>query len=92
MACYAIRTGKSYVNQETLLMVYYAYLNSIMHCGIIFWENASYATNVLHMQKRELRITMGIGSRDSCRHLFKMLEILTPQFQYIYSLTVYYGQ
>jgi hypothetical protein len=45
-ACYAIKTVMPYVNQETLLMVCCAYLPSIMHYGIIFWGNPSYATNV----------------------------------------------
>jgi hypothetical protein len=33
-ACYAIRTLRPYVNQETLLMVCYAYFHSIMYYGI----------------------------------------------------------
>jgi hypothetical protein len=42
-ACYAIRTVKPYVKLETLLMVYYAYFHSVMHYGIMFWGNLSYA-------------------------------------------------
>jgi hypothetical protein len=36
-ACYAIRAIKPFVNQETLLMVYYAYFHSVIHYSIIFW-------------------------------------------------------
>jgi hypothetical protein len=35
-ARYAIRAIKPFVNQETLLMVYYAYFHSISHYGVIF--------------------------------------------------------
>jgi hypothetical protein len=48
-ACYAIRALKPYVNQETLLMVYYSYFHSIIHYGVIFWGNSSYA---IHICKR----------------------------------------
>jgi hypothetical protein len=36
-ACYAIRAIKPFVNQKTLLMVYYAYFYSVIHYGLIFW-------------------------------------------------------
>jgi hypothetical protein len=85
-ACYAIRIVKPYVNLETLLMVYYAYFHSIMHYSIMFWGNLSYAINVFRVQKRALRIMMGISSRDSCRQLFITLGTVPLQSQYIYSL------
>jgi hypothetical protein len=88
-ACYAIRTVRPFVKLETLLMVYYAYFHSIMHYGNMFWGNSSYAINVFQVQKRALRIMMGIGSRDSCRQLFITLGILPLQSQYIYSLLSY---
>jgi hypothetical protein len=55
-ACYAIRAVKPYVNQETLLMVYYAYFHSIIHYGAIFWGNSSYAIHIFRLQKRAIRI------------------------------------
>jgi hypothetical protein len=64
-------------------MVYYAYFHSIMHYGIMFLGNSSYAINVFHVQKRALRIMMGIGSRDSYRQLFITLGILPLHSQYI---------
>jgi hypothetical protein len=33
---YAIRALEPFVNQETLLMVYYAYFHSIVYYGVIF--------------------------------------------------------
>jgi hypothetical protein len=38
------------------------------------------------MQKRVIRILMGIGYRESCRGLFKELKILTLSLQYILTL------
>jgi len=37
-ACYTL---KSVISQETLKMVYYAYVHSIMNYRIIFWGNSS---------------------------------------------------
>jgi hypothetical protein len=79
IAYYEFRTVKPYVNQETLLMVYYASFHSIMHHGIIFWGYSSYVTNVFHVQKRALRVMMGIGSRP----LFITLGAFSLQSQYI---------
>jgi hypothetical protein len=42
----ATRAMKPFINQETLLMVYYAYFHSIIRYGIIFWGNSSYAIDV----------------------------------------------
>jgi hypothetical protein len=41
-ACYAIRAIKRFGNQETLLMVYYAYFHSIIRYCIIFGGNFPY--------------------------------------------------
>jgi hypothetical protein len=41
------------------------------------------------MQKRLIRILMGIGYRESCRELFKELKILRLSSQYIFSLLLF---
>jgi len=41
------------------------------------------------MQKRVIRILMGISYRESCRGLFKELKILTHSSQYIFSLLLF---
>jgi hypothetical protein len=54
-----------------------------MTYGIIFWGNSTEARKVFLLQKRALRIIVGIKCRDSCRHVFKDLKILTLASQYI---------
>jgi hypothetical protein len=85
-ACHAIRAIKPFVNQGTLLMVYYAYFYSIIHSGIIYWGNSSYVINVFYLQKRIIRIIAGIGNRTLCKQSFIALKILTLSSLYIYSL------
>jgi hypothetical protein len=41
------------------------------------------------MQKRVIRILMGIRYRESCRESFKELKILTLSSQYIFSLLLF---
>ena len=40
-------------------------------------------------KKRQIRVIMGSSSRHSCRELFKNLEVLPRQFQYIFSLLLF---
>jgi len=66
-------------------MVYYAYVHSLMSYGINFWGNSSHYIEIFKIQKRVIRIITKSGSKTSCRQLFKQLEILPLQSQYILS-------
>ena len=60
-----------------------------MSYGIMFWGNSSHSSVIFKMQKRVIRILMGIGYRESCRGLFKDLKILPFSSQYILSLLLF---
>jgi hypothetical protein len=57
-----------------------------MSYGIIFWGNSQASAEIFKVQKRILRILSNKTRYDSCRTLFKKLQILTLPSQYIYSL------
>jgi hypothetical protein len=57
-----------------------------MGYGIVFWGNLSEAKNIFLLQKKAIRIIMGMKHRESCRPAFKQLKILTLTSQYILSL------
>jgi hypothetical protein len=57
-----------------------------MSYGIMFWGNSPHSPVIFKMQKRAIRILMGIGYRESCRESFQELKILTLSSQYISSL------
>ena len=82
--CFAIRRVRPFLSQESLMMVYYSYFRLIMTCGVTFWGNSYYSTNIFRLQKKTIRIIMRIRNRDSCREHFRKLKILTLQSQYIY--------
>jgi len=74
---------------ETLRMVYFAYIHSIMSYKIIFWGNQPYSDKSFKIQKRVIRIITNSRMRDSCRELFKKLEILPIHSQYIFSISIF---
>ena len=75
-ACYALRSLKPYMSLEAMKMVYYAHFHS------------TDSTKVFKMQKRAIRIITG-RNRDSCRNLFKDLNILPFYSQYIFLILLF---
>jgi hypothetical protein len=60
-----------------------------MSCGIIFCGGSSHAKKVFILQKKIIRVMTNTKLRDSCREIFKKLEIMTFYSQYICSLLLY---
>jgi len=56
---------------------------------IILGGNSHYSNTIFRLQKRIIRIIVGLRSRDSCREHFKKLKILPLQSQYILSLLLF---
>ena len=44
--------------------------NSPVTYGFIFWGNSHYSNTIFRLQKKIIRIIMGLRSRDSCREHF----------------------
>ena len=87
--CFVIRMIQAIMSPETLRMVYFAYVHSIMSYGIIFWGNQRYSEKIFKIQKTVIRIITNSRPRYSCRELFKKLEILSLYSQYIFSLSIF---
>jgi hypothetical protein len=84
-----MRSIKPFMSHSTLKTTYYSYFNAIISYGLPFWGNSPHAIKIFRMQKRIVRITMGCKSRVSCRNLFRGLEILPFESQYILSLMLF---
>jgi hypothetical protein len=87
-ACYALRNIKHIVLLDTLRIIYFAHMQSIISYGI-FWGSSSYTNKVFILQKKIIRIITNTKSRDFYREVFKNMEIMTLYSQYIYSLILY---
>lgn len=68
---------------ETLKIVYYGYVESLLRYGITLWGLAPGIDVVFRLQKRILRIMTNTHPRDSCRPLFTKLNILTLPGLYV---------
>jgi hypothetical protein len=84
-----IRSIKPFMSRNTLKIIYYSYFHSVMTYGLIYWGNSSLADRGFKRQKRAIKLMMGYGYRESCRDLFKELNILPLRSQYIYSLMMF---
>jgi len=82
-ACYAVRVITPLMTEDILKIIYYSYVHSIITYGIIFWGNSPHSTHTFKIQKQIIRIMTKSRRRDSCRQLFKRLEILPLKSQYI---------
>ena len=74
------------MSEDILKMIYYSYVHSIITYGLIFGGSLPHSTDIFKIQKRMFRIMTKSRSRDSCRQLFKRLEILHLRSQYIFSV------
>lgn len=88
-ACFLIRSLKPIIPLETLRMIYFSSVHSIISYGIIFWGNSSYSNTIFRSQKRVIRIMMNADNGQSCRELFRRLNILPLYSQYILSLLLF---
>jgi hypothetical protein len=83
---FTMRVLQPFLSLDSLKLIYYSYFHSILTYGIIFWGNTPHSNAIFKMQKRILRIMVGIRNRDSCREYFKGLKILPLKSQYLLSL------
>jgi hypothetical protein len=81
-ACFAFRAFKPFLSKESLRMVYF-YFHSIMTYRLVFWGNSYHKNTVFKLQKRIIRIMVGIRDRQSRREYFRKIKILPLQHQYI---------
>jgi hypothetical protein len=88
-SCFAIRSLKSILPLDTLKMMYFSHVHSIMTCGIMFWGNSPYSIQIFRMQKRIIRIITNSTKRASCHTLFKEMNILPLPAQYILSMSMF---
>lgn len=68
---------------------YFAFFQSIMSYGIVFWGHTPKANKILMLQKKIVRILTKSDWQAHCRPLFVELSILTVTNLYIFNLLIY---
>jgi len=87
-----MRIVQPFLSLDSLKSMYYSYFHSVLTYGIIFWGNTPHSNVIFRMQKRIVRILVGVRNRDSCRECFKRLKILPLQSQYLLSLLLFVAE
>ena len=70
-ATFAMRVVQPFLSLDSLKLIYYSYFHSVLTYRIIFWGNTPHSNVIFRMQKKIVRIVVGIRNRDSCREYFK---------------------
>ena len=56
----SVRALKRFLSLDSLKMVYYSYFHSVMTYGLIFRGNSHHSNIIFRLQKRIIRIIVGI--------------------------------
>jgi hypothetical protein len=83
-ACYAVRTVKAVMSQETVRKTYFSYVHSTMSDDTIFVGNSPYSINILGSKKKSqlLQIQKTESLAANClktqKYYFYVHSIYTP--------------
>jgi hypothetical protein len=80
---FIIKRSKKAMSYNTIRSIYYSYFQSWLKYGIIFWGSAKDSIKVFRIQKKVMRLIVGVNKRVSCRGLFSEFKILTVPLLYI---------
>jgi hypothetical protein len=69
--CYVVRSLLHISNTDMHKSIYFAHFHSLMKNEIIFWGNSSDSKKVFTLQKKIVRIVVGVKPQNSCRELFR---------------------
>lgn len=86
---YVIWRLRQTVSEKVALMAYHGYVASILRYGIVLWGNSVNKDIPFKAQKKCLRVLTGAAYDDTCKPLFKKLNLLSVPCMYIYELAVF---
>lgn len=76
-------------SQSTTLAAYHGYVSSVLRYGLIVWGNSTDVNKAFIAQKKCVRAMCGVPPYESCKPLFKKLNILPLPCMYIYELAMF---
>ena len=78
-----IKYLRNATNTQMLWSIYFAYFQSKLRYGIIFWGREGKTVQIFRIQKKVIRLIVGAKKCESCKPLFRELQILTLASMYI---------
>jgi hypothetical protein len=88
--CYMVKMLQDEVNFYVLRNIYFAKFQSVMRYGIILWGGVSETKKVLKVQKRAVCLMTNRHRNESCRPIFKELEIFTVTCLFIFEILCFF--
>jgi len=79
--CFAIKTIRSLLNKSIVKTMYFAYLQSSLKYGTLFWGKSRKPYKHFSMTRTSNRLRANVSS-TSCKPHFKKLKIITVTFLY----------
>jgi hypothetical protein len=91
---FIIKSTKEILTSKKILNISFAKFQSLMSSGLLFWGGIclEHTKRILKIQKRAVRIMVGINTRTSCSKVFKELNILTLPSLYILETACFVGK
>lgn len=86
---YAMKIISENISEDVAITAYYAYINSVIRYGLIFWGNSSDVNRIMIVQKRCIRNIFKLSYRESCRKFFIQKKMLTIISMYILDSVVF---
>jgi hypothetical protein len=86
---YMIKALKHTVSNYMLWNIYFAHFQSKVRYGIVVWGGARESIKILRLQKKVVRMMLGLKACESCRKKFKELRILTVISLYVLEVLCY---
>lgn len=80
---YALKRLRQTISLEAALTAYHGYVASVLNYGLIMWGNSVDADRAFKLQKKCIRSICNAGFLDTCKPLFKKLNILPLPCLYI---------
>jgi Reverse transcriptase (RNA-dependent DNA polymerase) len=88
-SCFVLSKVIKRCNPNVARMVYFAFCQSIIQYGILFWGNATSIMSIFRLQKRAVRTLAHLHHRASCRKTFASLGIITVAGLYILEIAMF---
>ena len=81
---YALKRLRCIAGESVALTAYHGYVASVLRYGLVLWGNSVEVGRAQVTQKKCIRAICRAGPRESCRPLFRRLNLLTLTCMYIY--------
>ncbi|KAI5640836.1 reverse transcriptase (RNA-dependent DNA polymerase) domain-containing protein [Phthorimaea operculella] len=86
---FALKRLRDTVSVEAAITAYHGYVSSVLSYGLMLWGNSVNVERAFILQKKCIRVLCNAWFDDSCKPLFKKLEILPLPCMYIRDVCVF---